>query len=234
MRILTVIPTYNEIENIVNFLKAVFFFLPADASALVIDDSSPDGTAIAVKKLIPEYPNRLHLIERPGKQGGASAFLQGFSWGIEHGYNALLSMDADFSHDPKYIPNMAEKIQSCDVVIGSRNVLGGMVEDRTWIRNLITKGAAVYCRCILGCPIKDFTGGYNMWSKKALEKIGVESVLTRGYSFQIEMKYKAYKAGCKIEEIPIVFPDRKFGTSKMSCKIFFQALRDVLQIKGMA
>jgi dolichol-phosphate mannosyltransferase len=228
--LLVVVPTYNEKENIEPFLKEVFEYIPENADILVIDDNSPDGTALVVKEIVENYKGRIHLIVRKKKMGGASAFLQGFSWGIEHGYDLLLAMDADFSHNPKYIPVMLEQIQNSDVVIGSRNVKGGGIENRTLIRNLITKGAALYCRILLGCPIRDFTGGYNLWSKTALEKIGVDTIKTRGYSFQIEMKYKAFKSKCRIVEIPIIFPDRKYGTSKMSKTIFFQALVDVWRI----
>ncbi|GHV91234.1 hypothetical protein AGMMS50268_17370 [Spirochaetia bacterium] len=234
MKILTVVPTYNEIENIEAFIGAVFQYLPASGGILVVDDSSPDRTAAAVEKLVPQYPDRLFLLKRAGKLGGASAFLEGFAWGIAHGYDALLAMDADFSHDPKYIPLMAEKIETCDLVIGSRNVPGGGVENRSWVRNIITRGGALYSRITLGCPIRDFTGGYNLWRKETLEKIGLANVALRGYSFQLEMKYKACKAGCNIVEVPIIFPDRKHGTSKMSNKYFFDALMSVWKIRRMA
>jgi dolichol-phosphate mannosyltransferase len=231
--LLVVVPTFNEKENIEPFLKAVFEYIPKNADILVIDDNSPDGTALVVKEIVKNHKSRIHLIVREKKLGGASAFLQGFSWGIEHGYNLLLAMDADFSHNPQYIPVMLEQIQNCDVVIGSRNIKGGGIENRALIRNLITKGAALYCRILLGCPIRDCTGGYNLWSKTALERIGVDTIKTRGYSFQIEMKYKAFKSKCRIAEIPIIFPDRKHGTSKMSKTYFFQAMVDVWRINTL-
>jgi dolichol-phosphate mannosyltransferase len=205
--------------------------LPETAGILVVDDNSPDGTAAAVKKLKEKWPGRLHLLNRPGKQGLASAYLEGFAWGETKGYDIFLEMDADFSHNPKYIPLMLEQIQNNDVVIGSRNIKGGGVEGWTWIRNLISKGGSLYSRFVLGCPLKDLTGGFNMWKKTALEKIRLDSILSKGYSFQIEMKYKAYLSRCAIVEIPIIFTDRKKGKSKMSKKIFFEALLNIWKIK---
>jgi putative flippase GtrA len=165
--------------------------------------------------------------------GCASAFLDGFTWGINNGFDILLAMDADFSHDPKYIPLMLKEIENADLVIGSRNTEGGGIENRSWVRNVLTKGGSLYCQTILKCPIKDFTGGYNMWRKTTLEKIGLESIVSRGYSFQIEMKYKAYQKQCRIVEIPIIFPDRKKGLSKMSSSFLLKALADVWKIKNI-
>jgi len=230
--LLVVIPTYNEIENITALIEAVFSFAP-DSHILVIDDNSPDGTAQAVEKIAGKNSS-LHLLKRPGKQGGASAFLEGFSWGINNGFDILLAMDADFSHDPKYIPVMRKEIVNADIVIGSRNVSGGGITNRSFIRNIITKCGAFYCQFMLKCPVKDFTGGYNMWRKTALEKIDHESVVSRGYSFQIEMKYKAYRKQCRIVEIPIIFPDRQKGQSKMPGSFLIKALADVWKIKKLA
>jgi dolichol-phosphate mannosyltransferase len=231
VNLLIVTPTYNEAENIEAFIGAVFAYAPPCADILIIDDNSPDGTAELVEKQREKYHDRIRLLRREQKQGGASAFLKGFSMGIALGYDLFLAMDADFSHDPKYIPVMVEKIQEADLVIGSRNVAGGGVENRTFIRNIITRGGSLYSRLVLGCPIQDFTGGYNMWRKSVLEAIDPETIISRGYSFQIEMKYRAFRGHFKITEIPIIFPDRKFGKSKMSKKYFFDALRDVWIIK---
>jgi dolichol-phosphate mannosyltransferase len=170
-------------------------------------------------------------LNRPGKQGVATAFLGAFAWGVQSGYDTILAMDADFSHDPKYIPQMLDTIAENDMVIGSRNVKGGGIENRTWFRDCVTKCAALYCRIILGYRIYDFTGGYNMYRKEVFEKIGIDTIQCRGYSFQIEIKYKAFKTGLRIAEIPIIFPDRRFGTSKMSGKLLFQAILDVWKIK---
>jgi len=230
--LLIIMPTYNEIENIIPLVEEVFSHAP-DAHILVVDDNSPDGTAAAVEK-IAVNKSALHILKRSCKQGGASAFLEGFSWGINNGFDILLAMDADFSHDPKYIPIMLKKIENADLVIGSRNVPGGGIENRSLFRNILTKCGALYCRVLLSCPIRDFTGGYNMWRSSTLEKIRLHEVISRGYSFQIEMKYKTYKNGCHIEEIPIVFPDRKKGQSKMSGSYLLKALGDVWKIKKLA
>ena len=231
MKVMIAVPTYNEALNIETFIKAVFEYLPLEGGILVIDDNSPDGTAKIVEGLIPDYPGRLDLLSRPEKQGGASAFLQGFEWGLKRGYDAMLAMDADFSHDPKYIPEILANANQYDVVIGSRLVKGGGIENRSISRNIISLGASLYCRILLMSPIRDWTGGYNLWSKKALEKINIASVFTRGYSFQIEMKYKAFRAHCAITEIPVIFPDRKRGVSKMPASYFVKALIDVWRIK---
>jgi dolichol-phosphate mannosyltransferase len=235
--LLIIIPTYNEIENITALIEAVFSFAP-DAHILVIDDNSPDGTAQAVEK-IADKNSSLHLLKRPGKQGCASAFLEGFSWGINNGFDILLAMDADFSHDPKYIPVMLKEIENADLVIGSRNVPLGGIENRSFFRNVLTKCGALYCRVLLKCPVKDFTGGYNMWRRSILEKIRLQEVVCReGYSFQIEMKYKAFHislsgGGGGIVEIPIIFPDRKKGQSKMSGSFLIKALADVWKIRKL-
>jgi dolichol-phosphate mannosyltransferase len=232
MKLLTIVPTYNEIDNIERFIKAVFSYIPQDAAILVVDDNSPDGTARAVEKLSAGFPERLHILNRPEKQGLAAAYLAGFSHVWSDPWDVFLEIDADFSHDPKYIPVMLEQIQMHDVVIGSRNIKGGGVEGWSFARNAISKGGSLYSRFVLGCPIRDLTGGFNMWRKSALEKINLPSIISKGYSFQIEMKYKAYRAGCSVKEIPIVFIDRKHGKSKMSKKIFFEALFNIWKIRN--
>ena len=229
--LLICIPTYNEAENIVYFLEAVFAHAPPEAQVLVVDDKSPDGTARLAEALRSKYPGRLHLLNRPGKQGLASAYLAAFDWGLAQGYGLFLEMDADFSHNPAYIPAMLEEIKTRDVVIGSRNIQGGGVEGWPLVRNLISKGGSLYSRAVLGCPVKDLTGGFNLWTKAALEKIGMENIISKGYSFQIEMKYRAFIAGCSIKEMPIIFTDRKLGASKMSRKILLEALIMVWKIK---
>ena len=232
--LLIVIPTYNEKENIEPLISEIFKTVPPPQThILIVDDNSPDGTALIVEE-IAKQNNSLHILKREKKMGGATAFLTGFSWGINNGFDILLAMDADFSHDPKYIPAMLKEIEKADLVIGSRNVPGGMIENRSFIRNILTKGGAFYCQFLLNCPIKDFTGGYNMWRKTTLEKIGLEDVVSRGYSFQIEMKYKTYKKGLNIVEVPIVFPDRKKGQSKMSGSFLLKALGDVWKIRKLA
>jgi len=232
MTLLTIIPTYNEIDNIEKCIQAVFSRIPQDAAVLVVDDNSPDGTARAVEIMAADYSGRLHILNRPEKQGLAAAYLAGFSWGWNGPWDVFLEMDADFSHDPKYVPVMLEQIQTHNVVIGSRNISGGSVEGWTFLRNVISKGGSLYSRIVLGCPIRDLTGGFNMWQKSALEKINLPSIISQGYSFQIEMKYKAYRAGCSVKEIPILFTDRKQGKSKMSKKIFLEALFNIWKIRN--
>lgn len=239
MKLLVIIPTYNEIENITRIIPEVFKVIPEDAGVLVVDDGSPDGTAESVKKMQVAsnatngggYTN-LHLFERPTKNGLADAYITGFKWGIENGYDVFCEMDADFSHKPAYLPALYEAIQTNDVAIGSRNIKGGAVENWSILRNFISKGGSLYSRIVLGCPIKDLTGGFNMWRKESLEKIGLDSIISKGYSFQIEMKYRAYKAGCSIKEIPIIFPDRVAGESKMSKGIFIEAFKSVWRIRN--
>jgi dolichol-phosphate mannosyltransferase len=231
---LVAVPTYNEAENIEPLIKAVFENIPAEAGVLVIDDNSPDGTAQWVERMIPGYPARLHLLNRPEKQGLAKAYLAAFEWGLARGYNTFLEIDADFSHNPVYIPLMIEEIKNYDVVIGSRNIKGGGVEGWSMLRSFVSKGGSLYSRLVLGCPIKDLTGGFNMWTKSALGKIGLQRIISRGYSFQVEMKYRAYNAGCSVKEIPILFSDRKFGVSKMSRGIFWEALINVWKMKKEA
>ena len=231
MRVLIVVPTYNEIENISLFIQKLFGIIPEDTDILVVDDNSPDGTGKTVEQLFANHPGRLNLLKRESKQGLGSAYIAGFKWGLSRNYDVFLEMDADFSHNPEYIPQMLEQIQSYDVVIGSRNIKGGRVEGWPMMRNMISKGGSLYSRVVLSCPIKDLTGGFTMWRKVALEKIGLDGIISKGYSFQIEMKYKAYHAGCSVKEIPIIFMDRKYGSSKMSKKILFEALLNTWKIK---
>ena len=232
MKALIIIPTYNEIENISKLIPEVIKVIPSNAGILVVDDGSPDGTAQTVKNLISTLPDRLFILERNKKSGLADAYITGFKWGISKGYDILCEMDADFSHKPEYLPVMLKEIESHDFVIASRNIKGGAVEGWSALRNFISKGGSLYSRIILGCKIKDLTGGYNMWRKETLEKINLDSIISKGYSFQIEMKYKAYKSGCSFKEIPIVFPDRIAGTSKMSGGIFMEALKSVWRIRN--
>lgn|GEM_PF-38543 len=238
MNLLICIPTYNEAENIEPLITTVFEYLPHlichKSCVLVVDDNSPDGTANIVDNLIEKYPGRLRILKRPGKQGLGKAYLAAFDWGISNGYDLFLEMDADFSHSPKYIPEMLKHIQNHDVVIGSRNVKGGCVEGWPFLRNCISKGGSLYSRIVLRCPIKDLTGGFNMWTKSSLLKIGLDRILSEGYSFQIEMKYRAWRAACQLKEIPVVFTDRTKGASKMSKKILFEALIKVWKIKQSA
>ena len=181
MKLLVIIPTYNEIDNISKIVPEVFNVLPENAGILIVDDGSPDGTAKAVKEMQKTYSERLSLLERKEKSGLANAYITGFKWGFENGYDVLCEMDADFSHKPEYLPQLYEAIQTNDVAIGSRNIKGGAVEGWSALRNFISKGGSLYSRMVLGCPVKDLTGGFNMWRKDALEKIGIDTIISKGY-----------------------------------------------------
>jgi dolichol-phosphate mannosyltransferase len=233
MRLLVIIPTYNEIENIRDVIREVFNSVSGDVQCniLIVDDNSPDKTADAVKALQEEYNDRLYLLLRKGKEGFASAYIDGFSWGIERNYDYFLEMDADFSHDPKYINTMLEEIKTYDFVIGSRNIEGGGVEGWPFWRHILSKGGSFYSRLILGCPIKDLTNGFNMWRKETIEGIGLGTIISKGFSFLLEKKYRAYKKGYKYIEIPIILKNRVLGESKMSIKIFSEALINIWKIK---
>jgi dolichol-phosphate mannosyltransferase len=198
MKLLICIPTYNEAENIESFLQTVFENIPLSADVLVIDDNSPDGTARIVENAQDNYGSRLCILNRPEKQGLASAYLAAFNWGLSKDYDIFLEMDADFSHNPKYIPDMIKEINTHDAVIGSRNIRDGGVEGWSFLRKLISKGGSLYSRIVLGCPIKDLTGGFNMWTKNALLNIGINTIISKGYLFQVEMKYRAWKNYKKI------------------------------------
>lgn len=232
MKLLVAVPTYNEIENITRFIPAVMSQIKdCGGNILVVDDGSPDGTGKAVKTMQTNYPDSLFLLERNSKNGLADAYLTGFRWGEERGYDVFLEMDADFSHKPEYIPEMLKRIKENDVVIGSRNIKGGAVEGWSALRNFVSKGGSLYSRMVLHCPVNDLTGGFNMWTRQALDAINLDKIVSRGYSFQIEMKYRAYKSGMKIKEIPIIFPDRQAGKSKMSKKIFVEAFIKIWKIR---
>lgn len=226
MKPIIIIPTYNEIGNIKNIIEAIFETV--NVSILVVDDNSVDGTKEEIEKL---KSDKVFVLNRPSKLGLASAYIDGFKYAIEHNFDIFIQMDADFSHDPKYLSEMLELLKDYDVVIGSRNIKDGRVEGWGIIRNLISKGGSLYSRLILNCKIRDLTGGFNGWTKSALDKIDINSIISKGYSFQIEMKYKAYKSGLKIKEFPIIFKDRTKGKSKMNKAIFFEALLNVIKIR---
>ncbi|MCT4552924.1 MAG: polyprenol monophosphomannose synthase [Alphaproteobacteria bacterium] len=225
---LVVIPTYNELGNIREIIQADFD-LGLDIDILIVDDNSKDGTGEVVDELIAsnKYNGRLHVMHRAGKLGLGTAYIQGFEWGLEKGYEVFISQDADFSHDPKYIKTMLEDIKTNDLVIGSRYVKGGAVKNWGLIRRMISLGGSIYARTLLLTRVRDLTGGYNCYSKKALGKINLKSIVSNGYCFQIEMKWRCALGKLKIKETPIVFEDRRVGQSKMSKKIFIEALLKV-------
>lgn len=223
MRTLIVIPTYNEIENIAPLLEAVLQRTPAEVEILVVDDGSPDGTGRLVDEVATRQP-RVHALHRSKKLGLGTAYVNGFKWGLDQGFDSLIEMDADFSHHPDYLAKMLELLKSNDVAIGSRYVEGGGTVNWGLGRKIISRGGSFYSRTILGAPIRDFTGGFNGWRAHVLRTLSLDTLRSDGYSFQIELKYRAFLKGFKIIEFPIIFEDRKVGKSKMNKRIVFEAL----------
>jgi dolichol-phosphate mannosyltransferase len=229
MKTLVIIPTYNESENIRAMVPALYKQAP-EVDVLVVDDNSPDGTSQVVKEMSKEYPH-VHLLFREKKEGLGRAYLAGFNWGLEHGYEALVEMDADFSHRPEDLPFLLEKLEDCDAVVGSRWVPGGRTVNWGWGRQAISRGGSFYARCILGYSVRDWTGGFNAWRREVLQGISLSTIQSEGYSFQIELKYRALRKGFQVEECPITFEERRLGQSKMSSKIVLEALYRVWTIK---
>lgn len=229
---IVIIPTYNEKENIENIIRAVFS-LDGDYHILVIEDGSPDGTAAIVKKLQEEFPQRLFMIERTGKLGLGTAYLTGFKWSIEREYDFIFEMDADFSHNPQDLPRLYEACASggADLAIGSRYCNGISVINWPIGRVIMSYYASVYVRTILGMKVFDTTAGFKCYRRKVLETIDLDKIKMKGYGFQIEMKYTTFRLGFNITEVPIIFVDRKEGTSKMSSGIFGEAFWGVLGLK---
>jgi dolichol-phosphate mannosyltransferase len=229
---LVIIPTYNEKENITNILEAIFA-LQEDFHVLVIDDSSPDGTADIVKQLTQKFPGQLFLEERKGKLGLGTAYIYGFKWAFSRGYSYIFEMDADFSHSPKDLDRLykACKFGGADVAVGSRYVRGGGNINWPWDRILISKGASIYTRLITWMPVKDSTAGFVCYRKEVLQTINLDEIKFVGYAFQIEMKYASWKLGFKIKEVPIIFEDRKFGVSKMNKGIVKEGILGVLKLR---
>jgi len=223
VKITVVLPTYNEAENLPKLVSALFS-LPLDLSLLVVDDNSPDGTGQIAEDLSKEHSGKINVLHRAGKLGLRSAYLEGFAKAFETGSDVVVQMDADFSHDPAVLMEMARRIESCDVVIGSRYVKGGSLARRwpLWRKALSTFGNT-YARTILGFPLHDVTTGYRMWKRRALEGIPLDRIRSNGYVFLVEMAYVAYLMGYDISEVPIHFSDRRWGKSKMSLKIQLEA-----------
>ena len=229
---IVIIPTYNERENIENIIRAVFG-LPKIFHILVIEDGSPDGTANIVKTLQQEFPERLFMIERKGKLGLGTDYIAGFKWALEHSYEYIFEMDADFSHNPNDLPRLYNKcaVEGYDVAIGSRYVSGVNVVNWPMGRVLMSYFASKYVRIITGLPIHDTTAGFKCYRREVLETIGLDGIRFKGYAFQIEMKFTAYKCGFKIAEVPVIFVNRELGTSKMNGSIFGEAVLGVIQLK---
>jgi len=233
---LVIIPTYNEKENIEKILRVVFN-LDKTFDVLVVEDNSPDGTADIVKSLMDEFKDRLFIMERKGKLGLGTAYIDGFKWALDRGYNYVTEMDADFSHNPKDLVRLYEAIKgtAADVAVGSRYIKGVNVVNWPMGRVLMSYYASKYVRIVTGMDIMDTTAGFVCWSKKVLETIDLDKVRFVGYAFQIEMKYTAVKLGFNIVEVPIIFTDRTEGESKMNKSIFREAILGVIQlrIRGM-
>lgn len=229
MKTLIIIPTYNELENLPRLLPEVLS-KEEGIHILIVDDNSPDGTAAFVESQM-KNNNRIHLIKRPSKQGLGTAYIAGFKFAIQNGYDFVFEMDADFSHDPKEIPRFLDEIKNSDVILGSRYINGVNVINWPMRRLLLSSFANLYTRFITGMPVHDATGGYKCFRRKVLEAINLEKVTSNGYAFQIEMSFKAWKKGFKLKEIPIIFVDRVKGKSKMSRKIVREAVTMVWKLR---
>ena len=232
-----IIPTYNEKENIENIIRAVLGLQEHAFHILVIDDGSPDGTADIVKGLMAdEFKNVVHLVQRTGKLGLGTAYIAGFKWALEHGYEYIFEMDADFSHAPKDLPRLYNACakEGYDVSVGSRYVSGVNVVNWPMGRVLMSYYASKYVRMVTGVPLHDTTAGFVCYRRKVLETINLDAIRFKGYAFQIEMKFTSYKLGFKIKEVPVVFVNRELGTSKMSGGIFSEALFGVMRLRWAA
>jgi dolichol-phosphate mannosyltransferase len=227
---LIVVPTYNEHDNVRGIAERLLAALP-QADLLFVDDNSPDGTGAVLDELAGGEP-RLHVMHRAGKLGLGTAYIEGFTWGLSRGYAYLFQMDADGSHDPKYLAQMLALAEDgADVVVGSRYVPGGGTENWGVGRQVISRGGGLYARSVLGVDLRDLTAGFMCWRRAALEAIDLTTITSNGYSFQIEMKYRAIKHGLRVVETPIVFVDRRVGQSKMSRAIFLEALIKVWRLR---
>jgi dolichol-phosphate mannosyltransferase len=218
-----VLPTYNEATNIERLVTAVRAKLPASAQVLIVDDSSPDGTGEIAARLADE-DGAIHYLRRPAKEGLGPAYIAGFREALAGGAGLILEMDADFSHDPAYLPRLLAAAERADVVIGSRYVSGGGVSDWGWVRRGISRGGSTYARLVLGVGVRDLTGGFKCFRREVLEAIDLGAVRARGYAFQVEMTYRAIELGFDVVEVPIVFRDREAGNSKMSRSIILEAI----------
>jgi dolichol-phosphate mannosyltransferase len=225
---LVIIPTYNERENLPRLARAILALDP-DLHILVVDDGSPDGTGELADRIADET-GRMYVIHRPGKQGLGSAYVAGFRFALLNGFDYVVQMDADFSHRPADLPRLMAAARDADVVIGSRNVAGGQVEHWSFFRNILSKGGSLYARTLLRLPIHDVTGGFKVFTSKALEALDLDALGSNGFGFQVEVNYALARAGMRFVEVPIVFPNREHGTSKMSSHIILEAAVMVLRL----
>lgn len=234
MKTTIVIPTYNEAENLPKLVSALFNLQMPDLSVLVVDDNSPDGTGQIAEDLGVEYGGRVKVLHRAGKLGLGTAYIQGFQRAIEDGAEAIGQMDADFSHPPEKVLELAEALQSCDMALGSRYVPGGKLDEQwPFWRKALSAFGNFYARTILGMSLRDVTGGFRLWRRETLMGMPLERVRSNGYVFQVEMAYVASKLGYEFKEVPIYFADRRWGESKMSFRIQIEAAVRVWQLAGM-
>lgn len=230
MKIYIIIPTYNEKNNIEKLVRQIFSIGIKDVWVLVVDDDSPDGTSETVEELKKEFPF-LDVIHREKKLGLGTAYVAGFSRALKEGAEYIFEMDADFSHDPKYIPRFLEAIRGADLVLGSRYVLGGGIRNWNWVRRCISRCGNMYARIILGIPFRDLTGGFKCYRRRVLEDIGLDALSSVGYNFQIETTYRTYKKGFRIIEIPIIFSERTQGKSKFDLRIILESFWKVIRLR---
>ena len=230
---LVIIPTYNEKENIKNIINAVLALGEHQFDVLIVDDNSPDGTGAIVDSMIAERPDRIHILKRAGKQGLGTAYIAGFKWALDHGYEYVIEMDADFSHPVNKLPELQATCATggADVCVGSRYLTGVNVVNWPMGRMLMSYFASSYVRLITGMKVRDATAGFVCYRREVLQSINLDAVEFKGYAFQIEMKFTAHRMGFKIKEVPIVFVNRVLGTSKMNSSIFFEALWGVIKLR---
>ena len=230
---LVIIPTYNEKENIQAIIQAVLNLVEHQFDVLIVDDNSPDGTAAIVESMINENPERINILKRAGKLGLGTAYIAGFKWALDHGYEYIIEMDADFSHPVEKLPELQATCATggADVAVGSRYISGVNVVNWPMGRMLMSYYASAYVRLITGMEVRDATAGYVCYRREVLQSINLDAIEFKGYAFQIEMKFTAYRMGFIIKEVPIVFINRVLGTSKMNSSIFFEALWGVIKLR---
>lgn len=227
---LIILPTYNEIDNLRPLVENILDRGPYNI--LVVDDNSPDGTGKLADELAEEYKDRVFALHRNQKEGLGRAYVAGFKWGLERGYEVLFEMDADFSHDPSHLSQFMREIEGgADLVLGSRNIKGGGTRNWSLVRQFISKGGSLYARLILFSPYHDLTSGFKAFRREVLEALNLENIQSNGYSFQIEVTHRARQMGFKVKETPIIFEDRKVGTSKMNSRIVLEAMAVVWKIR---
>ena len=229
MKTLIIIPTYNEYENLRPLVEQIFTYAPA-SDILIVDDNSPDETGKLADE-ISAQDSRVHVMHRSDKLGLGTAYIAGFKYAVEHQYDAAFEMDADFSHDPRYLPDFLRAIESADLVIGSRYVEGGGTPNWSLLRRFISGGGNIFARFMLGIPVHDCTAGFRCYRRQVLESIDLDSIESQGYAFQVELAYRVYKRGFKIVETPIIFLDRRVGKSKMSHAIFLEGFTWVVRAR---